>query len=126
MAITLGGVTLPDLTIEQEYGWTGVEAAVDMSVGGAPIVWERLISGRPLDLAGGEDTGWILRSVLDSLKALAAVPRATYTLAYEGETYTARFRHEEGAIEAAPVVPRPNQASGDYYRNVRIRLMVIG
>lgn len=124
MAIILGGVSLPDLTIEQEFGWTGIEAAVDRSVGGSPIVWEREITGRSLDLVGGDDTGWITRSALESLKALASIARAAYSLSFEGEECTVRFRHEEGAIEAAPVVPRPNQASGDYYRNVRIRLMV--
>ena len=124
MAITLGGVSLPDLSIEQEYGWTGVEAAVDRTVGGSPVVWEREITGRTLDLVGGDDMGWITRSTLESLKSLAAVVRGTYTLSFEGTDYTVRFRHEEGAIEAAPVIPRPNQASGDYYRNVRIRLMI--
>ncbi len=124
MAITLGGVTLPDLTIDDEFAWTGVEAAVDRSVGGAPIVWEREISGRPVDLVGGDDTGWITRATLSALKALAAVPRATYTLSYEGTDYTVRFRNEEIAIEATPVIPRPNHGTGDYYRNVRIRFMI--
>ena len=126
MAIILGGVTLPDLVKDQEYGWTGIRAEIDRSTGGAPIVWEQEITGRPVDLVGGDDWGLITRSTLESLKALASVLRATYTLSYEGEEYTARFRHEEGAIEATPVLPRPNQASGDYYRNVRIRLMITG
>ena len=125
MAITLGGVSLPDLTIEQEFGWTGVESAVDMSVGGAPIVWEREISGQPLDLVGGEDTAWITRAILEDLLALAAVPRATYTLDYEGTEYTVRFRNEDGAISAEPLVPRPNHEDTDYYKNVRIRLMIV-
>lgn len=124
MAIALGGVSLPDLVMDQEYAWTGVESAVDLTIGGAPIVWEREISGQPLDLVGGDDTGWITRTTLESLKSIASVPRATYTLSYEGTDYTIRFRHEDGAIEATPVISRPNQASADYYRNVRIRLMV--
>lgn len=124
MAITLGGVTLPDLVIGDEYAWTGIEAAVDMTVGGAPIVWEREVSGQPLDLVGGDDWGWITRTTLESLKALAAVARSTYTLSFEGTDYTVRFRHEEGALEATPIIPRPNHDGTDYYRGVRIRLMI--
>ncbi|MGD8388654.1 MAG: hypothetical protein PVG49_16025 [Desulfobacteraceae bacterium] len=125
MAITLGGIGLPDLTIENEFGWTGVEAAVDRSVGRVPIIWEREISGQALDLVGTADTAWITRATLKALRALAAVLRATYTLNYEGTEYTVRFRNEDGeAIYAEPRVPRPNHEDTDYYRNVRIRLMI--
>lgn len=126
MAITLGGVSLPDFVIDQEFAWTGIEAAVDRTVGGAPIVWEREISGQPLDLVGAVDMAWATRNTIQAVRNLAAVPRATYTLDYEGMEYTVRFRHEDGAaIEAEPLVPRPNHEGTDYYRNVRIRLMIV-
>jgi len=126
MTITLGGIELPDLVKDFEHSWSGVEAVADRSIGGAPIIWERKITGRPLDLVGGEDTAWIARSTLNALQALAGVPRATYVLDYEGVQNTVRFRHEDGhAIEATPLVARPNHEDADYYRNVRIRLMVL-
>jgi len=126
MAITLGGIELPDLTIENEFGWTGVRSEVDRSSGGAPIIWEDVKTGQALDLVGRADTAWIMRATLKALRALAAVPRANYTLNYEGTEYTVRFRNEDGeAIYAEPLVPRPNHEDTDYYRNVCIRLMIV-
>jgi hypothetical protein len=125
MAITLGGISLPDFVIDQEFAWTGIESAVDRTVGGAPIVWEREISGEALDLVGTADMAWATRATIQAVRNLAAVARATYTLDYEGTEYTVRFRNEDGAIEAEPLVPRPNHEDTDYYRNVRIRLMIV-
>lgn len=124
--IQLDTIELPDLVIEDEFAFTGVEARVDRSLGGAPIIWEQEIAGRPIDLTGDERSAWITRDTLEDLKTLAAVPGATYTLTYESDTYTVRFRHEEPpAIMADPLVPRPNHADGDYYKNVRLKLMEI-
>ena len=126
MAILLDAVELPDLLIDNEFGWNGVQAVVEMSLGGRPIVWEGSATGKELDLVGGSDWGWISRSVLESLQALASVPLATYLLSYEGTEYTVRFRHEDNpTIEAEPIVPRPNAAGIDWFRNVTIRLMEV-
>jgi len=125
MAITLDAVTLPDLVIENEYEWSGVRAVAEHSLGGTPIIWEQENYGRPLDLTGGPEYGWVTRETLNDLQALAAVPGATYTLTYESDTYTVRFRHEETAISARPIIPRPNHVDADYYNNVVIRLMEV-
>jgi hypothetical protein len=126
MAISIDAVSLPDLVIEGEFDFTGVRAEVALSLGGTPIVWEDSVQGKPIDLVGGNDTGWIDRSTLVSLLALAAVAGATYTLTYESDTYNVRFRHEEApAIEATPIIPRPNPDGTDWYNNVRIKLMEV-
>ena len=126
MAISLGGVALPDLIIDGEFEWTGVAAQVDTALSGNPIVWEHALSGRSIDLVGEDDTAWIARSVLVSLQALAAVVNGTYALVYESDNYTVRFRHEDApAIYAEPIIPRPNQAGTDWYNRVRIKLMVV-
>lgn len=126
MAITLDGVSLPDLIIEDEFSQSKVRSVFNETLGGRAVVWETSRSIKYLDLMGGEDFGWITRSTLSSLRAKADVPGATYTLVYESDTYTVRFRNEEGdAIEATPVVARPNQATGDYYKNVTIKLMAL-
>jgi len=126
MAITLGGVDLPDLLIENEFGFPGVDSRVEFSLGGTPIIWEQEMTGKPIDLRGTTDTGWITRSVLQSLYALAAVPGATYTLDYEGTIYTVRFRNEDRPVLAAkPAVGRPNQDTTDYYSDVSIKLMEV-
>ena len=126
MAITLDGITLPDLVIGNEFAETKVRSVVAESLGGKPIIWETSRSMRLLDLIGGDDFGWIERSVLVSLRARADVVGATYDLVYESDTYTVRFRNEDTpAIEAEPIIPRPNHAAGDYYNNVRLKLMII-
>lgn len=127
MAITLGGISLPDLIIADEFSRPPVAAVVEPSVINTPIVFEAEASaGRPLTLVGTDDTAWITRTALLALYALASVPGATYTLSYEGTAYTVRFRNEESdAIAAEPVAARPNATGSDYYRNVSIKLMEV-
>ena len=124
MSITLDGINLPDLVKEADLSWTGLEAVVETSLAGAPIVWERTIGGKPVNLVGGPDSAWITRATLISLRDRAGVARATYTLNYEGELTDVRFRSEDPpAIEATPVKPSPETETGDFYNNVRIKLM---
>lgn len=127
MAITLDTVSLPDLTIADEFSTPPVAAVAEPSVINTPVVFEtERSSGRPITLVGESDTAWITRAVLQSLYALASVPGATYTLNYEGTEYTVRFRNEEGdPISADPRIARPNAAASDYYRNVTIKLMEV-
>jgi hypothetical protein len=128
MTIQIDTVELAkDLIVEDEFNWTGVESVVDMSVGGVPIIWESEKTGQPMDLVGGEKFGWLLRGVLKDVHALACVPRATYTLILGGESMTVRFRHEdEPVIEAEPMQPTPDVEDTDRYKNVRIKLMILG
>lgn len=126
MSITLAGITLPDLVIEDEYAQAGVRSVVEFSLGGRPIIWEDEKFGRTIDLVGGNDTGWIERSTLEQLKALANVPLQEFVLDYEGETKSVRFRQEDPpVISALPILPRPNHVDGDWYANVRIKLMEV-
>jgi len=127
MAITLGAVALPDLIIDNEFGLSGIQAVVKFSLGGTPLIFEQERGGKPLDLVGTADSGWITKATLLSLRAMASVPRATYLLSYENTNYTVRFRNEsQPVIEAEPVLPRPNQEVDDWYANVRIKLMDVG
>lgn len=125
--IVLGGITLPDVWFDPEmrFGDTGLDSRFVMSRAGSPIVWEAPVGARAQDLIGGGDTAWMTHAVLVSLFDLAALPGATYTLDYEGAIYTCRFRNwDPPVISAAARIGRPNPDDGDYYRNIRIRLMV--
>lgn len=55
----------------------------------------------PITLVGKDKTGWVKGSEITSLKALAAVAKATYTLVYDTTTVTVRFKNEQrgGAIQ---------------------------
>jgi len=126
MAISISGVSLPDLVIENEFAWTGVEAATERSLSGRPIIWEGEISGKPIDLIGSDKAAWMDRSTLIALRALAAVPNTTYDLIYGSDTYTVRFRHEEApVIEATPIAPSPDAENTDRYNQVRIKLLEV-
>jgi len=126
MSITLGGISLPDLTKDGEFSQQQVRAVVEFSLGGTPNIWEDLKYGKSIDLIGTSDTGWIDRQTLLDLQALVGVPLVSYSLDYEGELKTVRFRHEDQpVIEADPIIPRPNHVTTDYYNNVRIKLMEV-
>jgi len=126
MAITLEGIVLPDLVDELAFQWAGVESIVDRALDGSLIIWEQTKEGRPIDLVGGSDWGFITYEILEDLQALASVPNAVYTLSYEGVETVVRFRNEDApAIEAVPIIIRPNPAVADYYNNVVIRLMEV-
>lgn len=124
--ITLEGIDLGDLVIDKEFEFSPVQAQVSETIGGGLVIWEKTRSGRTIDLVGGSDFGWLIRSVLEQIKSLANVPNATYTLVFNGSTSRVRFRHEENSpVSAAPLVARPNHEAGDYYNNVVIKLMEV-
>jgi hypothetical protein len=127
MKITLEGISLSNLIIEGEFNFTGVQSEVETSLGGTPIIWEQEYSGKPIDLVGGEkDDTWLSKKILLELQAFASVVETTYTLIYEGTSMTVRFRNEDyPAIKATSVVARSKKVMGEYYENVRIKLMVV-
>lgn len=126
MAISLEEIPLPDL-VKSSIGNAPVRAVAATALDGTPIIWEQSTDGGDIiDLVGGDTSGWITKSTLDSLIALASIARAVYTLNYEGNTYNVRFRHEDHpAIEADPVIGRPNPDGSDNYNNVLIKLMEV-
>jgi hypothetical protein len=125
MAIQLDTIVLPDtLNLQEAYGNPLIVSAVDLTIGGTPIIHEQQILGRPLTLVGEENRGWIDFSILQSLVAIASVVNAQYTLLFEGQSFNVRFRHEDSpVIVAEPIVARPNHIATDQFNNVTINLM---
>lgn len=112
------------LWIENELGIADVDARMDLSRDNTPLIWEQASSYRPFDLIGGSNRGVLTRSQLDAIKAKAAVPGATYTMVYNGESRTVRFRTwDPPVIEAEPLGPRERIKDSDIYTNIRIKLM---
>lgn len=124
---TLDTIELPGLVWLDEVGWSGVVSEAAPAINGSIIVQEAALSGgRPVTLQGDTETGWLQRSDLLDLQALAAVPEATYILSYNGSNYTVRFRHEDGQVIAAtPIVGRENAAAGDYYHQITLKLITV-
>ncbi len=121
--VTLGE---DDLQWPDEHSWVPVRQQVEPSVTGAVIVqagaWQ---SGRSITLAPDADNvGWITRAALDALYAWASIPGKVMTLTYRGVQRTVIWRHQDGAIEASPVLPYADPQPGDYYR-VTLRFMQV-
>lgn len=126
MSIQLDAIVLPDLIIQDLYGNPLIEADVEMSIGGVPIIHEQDFIGRPITLVGEDGFGWIEFSDLQNLIILASTKGASYTLTYESTTFTVRFRHEDSpVIEAEALIPRPNHVAADLFKNVVIKLMEV-
>lgn len=125
--VNLESIDLPGLMLADDISHTGVRSDVAKTLSGGVVIWETSEpSGRIIDLVGGDDFGWLERSDLQSLQALASVPGATYTLTTPDEIMTVRFRNENApAIEATPIIGRPNPDAGDWYNKVRIKLMEV-
>lgn len=125
--ISIESINLPGLVLADDVAHTAVRSDVAKTLAGGLVIWETTEpSGRVITLAGGDDYGWLERSTLQSLQALASVPGATYSLTTPSETITVRFRNENPpAVEATPIVERPNPAAGDWYNKISIKLMEV-
>lgn len=96
------------------------------TIGGGLIVFSGpLTAGARITLTATEETGWLQKSVVDQIKALADVPGATYVLQFHNDSYNVVFRHEESpAVDLNPLVYRINQGADDYYTGT-IKLLTV-
>ena len=110
-------LTLPDdLLWVDEFGWQPVEQRVSYTITGAVIVEAAAKqAGRPISLEGGDDYGWVQRSVIATLDAWKALPAEPLTLVLRGTTYNVAFDHERGALETRPVMEVHDPDPTDYY-----------
>lgn len=122
MSITLAvgatSVELPiDLRWDNEYDWNPVEQTKQRTLtGGLVISVATRTIGRPIVLAPEDDgSAWTPRSVLDQVRAWAAVPGQQMTLMLRGVAHTVIFDHEAGAIPARTVAHFNDVVSTDWY-----------
>lgn len=146
MSIKLGGIDIPDLVADPDFGLgdSGIRSAFVESRGSVPIIWEQEKFFRIFDLVGGERTGWIDYSTLMNLMDLAkgqldaaASYDLTYAISYtvlgsdglpqdaiRNKTIKVRFRNwEQPVIEATPLVDVLVPVGETLYNNVRIKLI---
>lgn len=125
MAITLAhsGTTITlddDFFWPDEYDWQPVEQNSERTVTGALIVsTAQRIGGRPITLQPEDDSSaWISKATLDALRSWAAVAGRQMSLTLRGVARVVIFRHQDGAIEATPVVHYNDTDTADWYRVV--------
>ena len=129
ISITDGTINLdlhPDLFWSDENNWAPVEQSVARTITGAvDLQVAGRVAGRPITLEPEDDsTSWMPRATVEQLRNWAAVPGKTLVLTLRGETYSVVFRHQDGGLEARPVVHRRDVQDADPYLCV-IRLMEV-
>jgi hypothetical protein len=115
-----------DLLWIDEHLWTPAITSVSYLLTGALLIESATRqSGRPITLQAPDDMAWITRALVDQLYAFAAEPNRTFELRLvNGRSFTVMFRHQDQALEAAPVLGFGGFAPESRWRVV-IRLMEI-
>jgi len=115
-----------DLFWSDEHNWQAVEQTAQRTLtGGLIISAAQRLAGRPITLEPENDSSaWMARSVVDALRNWAAEPGQELTLTLRGVAHTVLFRHQDGGLEARPVIHYNDANNADFYLCV-VRLMEI-
>ena len=134
MTTTIGTVTLDrDMIFSNEYDYSLIKAEVTPTIGGGIVVQEFLVSesGRLIALVSTDSQGMQLKSTIDALMALSALPNQTHVLSIvsNNKTFskTIRFVNETqgGAVQFVPFQVRDGIHSDDIWYKGSIFMMVV-
>jgi hypothetical protein len=94
-----------------------VAQSVRRTLGGRPVIFSSpILGGENVTLDSDAEHGWLTKTQLDAVKALADVPGAVYSLTFGATTISVMFRHNDApAVDFTPFVPRQNHEAGDYF-----------
>ena len=124
----LDTITLPDdLLWINEFDWNPVMQSTDRSLTGAMLVQEQgKLYGRPIELSGGSEAGWVSRSTVVDLLALSKIANKVMTLTLPDlREYSVIFDRQSGSpIESQQIMPFAYPDDDHHYR-LTIRLMTI-
>lgn len=123
---TLGLIQIPrGLVWADEFNWTEVERAAEYSITGALLLDAAVRqAGRPITLQGSDSAGWITRSALQQLQALAQDPDATHALTLaDGREFTVSFA--PGTPITATPVARPELPPSHHPYVATVRLIEV-
>jgi len=125
--IQLATLELPDgLLWSDEFAAHGVAQTLRYTLDGAPLVqYAPRVAGQPITLQSSADSGWVTRTQLDALAALAAVAGQIYPLHLHEVRVAVVFRHHDPpALTAEPLWPYGQPASTDYFY-LTLKLMTV-
>lgn len=123
---TLGLVQIPrGMVWADEFDWSEVERQAEYSITGALLLDAAVRqAGRPITLQGSDSAGWITRSALQQLQALAQDPDATHALTLaDGRTFTVSFA--PGTPITATPVARPELPPSHHPYVATVRLIEV-
>ena len=124
---TLASLQLPrGMVWVDEFSWHPVEKSIEYSLTGALLIDAGTRqAGRTITLQGDGDAGWIRRSVLLALRALAEDADASHTLELaDGRTFTVQFAPGDNPIEATPIA-RPELPADTHPYVATVRLIEV-
>jgi len=131
MAITLAvgatSIALPDdLYWSDQFAWAPVEQTVERTITGALLIQAAArMAGGPITLQPLDDSSaWMPLSSVQQIAQWAATPLQQMTLTINGTPKTVVFRHQDGPLDAKPVVFYSDQQSTDNY-TATLRFMEI-
>ena len=124
---TLATLQLPrGMVWVDEFDWHAVDKSTEYSLTGALVIdVGTRQAGRTITLQGEESAGWITRTALLALYALAAQPDETHTLTLaDGRTFAVQFAPGNNPIEAKPIA-RPELPAGTHPYVATVRLIEV-
>jgi hypothetical protein len=120
-------IDLPDLVWEGEFDWSPVTQKSGHTVTGALWVHSYArAAGRPIVLHASDKHGWLSRTTLQSIVAMAdaAAPTQALVLSIHGTDYNVVFDFDAKAIEAVYVEGYDEPIADDHYI-VTLRFLAI-
>ena len=124
----LDTITLPDdLLWINEFDWNPVEQSTERSLTGALLVQEQQMKfGRPIELSGGIEAGWVSRSTVVNLLALSQIANKIMTLTLPDlRKYSVIFDRQSGSpVEARQIIPFAYPDDGFQY-SLTLRLLTV-
>lgn len=124
-------INLPiGLTWRNQFDWSPVQQKQVRSVTGANLIHTGIkTKGRPLELSGGDDAGWVTRSELETLHAMLNENSAMTLTLWDNDRSTSviisvKFDHNKTPIEAEPILDFEDMAYTDFY-SLTLRFITI-
>lgn len=124
--LVLNGISLnTNMRWDERTNSQNTVSEVKYTLGGRLIQRGGQKRNQDCTLIADQDAGWLKKSVVDQLIALATDFNGVYTLDVNGETHQVMFRHEESpVVEMQPITSRINPDADDYYIG-KIKLRIV-
>jgi len=116
--IILGGLTLSSTLVWAErYNSYKVTQSVKRTLGGNQVVFTNALhKGQLITLQATEEYGWLDKTMVDGLTAMADSAGGSYLLEFGAEEITVMFRHHDApALDLTPLIPRIDVDTSDYF-----------
>jgi hypothetical protein len=108
------------LYIDEEHKWLPIGQSLKFALAGNPVVIENTRSGRPITIIAQEDRGWITKTTLLALKALASTPNVNFSFTFIDDSNqtivrTVRFKRDPYPLDLQPIDAAHNFYTGSIH-----------